>query len=173
MDHVSCTAIVPYVPARKKRSFVCDVFNYRKRLYLFSFVLVSCITYASFIFCLKYDVSFISVEYRTSFLFYAHFRFILLLFLTGFTVFSPAAYVLSLCIYSFYCGNALIICSGISERFTVALFLFVSVLYFCELCLCFERAKYGIKQIFSPHKVFAFSVKTLAYVAFSLAYFHL
>ena len=173
MDRVSCRAIVPYVSKPEKRSFLYQAYDSRKRLYVFSFVFVSCVTYASFLFCLRYDISFIDGPLASGSLFYAHFKFILLLFLTGFTVFSPASYVLSLCVYSFYCGNALIICSGINERFTVALFLFVSVIYFCELCLCFERTKYGIKQIFSAYGVFVFSVKTLAYIAFSLFIFHL
>ena len=164
-------ALVPYVPPAENSSVISDAYEYRRRLYAFSFVCSVCVVFASLCFCKRFGISFGSTFLSGDAL-YLHFRYVLFMFIVGFTIFSPAVYFFSLCAYSFYYGGAFFAAEGFAPRLAICLFLFTSILYFCELCLCFDRTKYGIRKIFSAPLVLAFSVKTLLYLGFSLAFFH-
>ena len=168
-----CTSIVPYVPTQVRRSRLGLIFDRRSRLYAFSFSLCLCVLFAAYVFCKRFGIFFYSLGIADDTLLYSHLKFVLLLYIIGFTVFSPVAYVMALFVYSFFCGCFMFSASTFVLRAVTVLFMFVSVLYFCEVCLCFDKTKYGIRQIFSAQRVFVFSFVTLVYLCLSFLYFSL
>ena len=171
MDHSVCTAIVPYSPKRASVPFAIHAFDQRKRLYLFSFVTSVCVFFAAMCFSMRFGVYYGADYFAEGDLLGFQMRMILIAYIAGFTVFTPAVYVFSLFAYSFFSGCLFCTAASFADKLSVTVFMFFTVIYLCELCLCFEETKYGIKRIFSPKRVFAFSVKTLFYVFISIRFF--
>ena len=169
----TCTAIVPYVPIKAKRSFFGSLFDTRSRLYAFSFCFCVAVLFASYSFCGRFGLRLSTILTDNFPAFYSHIKFVLFLYIAGFTVFSPVAYLISLLAYSFYTGVLLYELRLFLPRLSAAVFLFLSLLYFCEICLCYNKTKYGIRQIFSPRRVVYLSFLTLVYIFMSFLYFGL
>ena len=171
MDRSVCTAIVPYTPKRASASFVLTAFEQRKRLYAFSFIASICVFFAALCFSKRFGVYYGADLFAECDYLGFQMRTLLIAYIAGFTVFAPAVYVFSLFSYSFFCGCSFCTAATFADKLSVTVFLFFTVIYLCELCLCFEQTKYGIKRIFSPQRVLAFSLKTLLYVFISIRFF--
>ncbi|MBO7400174.1 MAG: hypothetical protein J6U75_03085 [Clostridia bacterium] len=167
----ACTAIVPYVPVKAKRSVLTGVFAKRSDLYVFTFCFMCVFVFASYALCSRFGLRFFALGSDTHELMRTHLKAVLLLYISGFTVFSPVLYMLALCAYSLYFGFVSYVSLPFAYNMALCAFMFVTALYLCEVCLCFDKAKYGIRQIFAPRRVFAFSALTLAYLLISLLFF--
>ena len=167
----ACTAIVPYVPVKARRSIFSDLFEKRYRLYVFTFCFICAFAFASYALCRRFGLRFFAPGLDTEELLRTHLKAVLLLYISGFTVFSPALYIVALSAYSLYFGFASYAVPPFAYYIALIAFMFATALYLCEVCLCFDKAKYGIKQIFAPRRVLAFSVLTLIYLLFSLLFF--
>ncbi len=167
----ACKAIVPYVPVKAKRSFFSSIFDARFRLYAFSFCCCVCVLFAAYSFCGRFVFLSSIILNGVGTFFYSHIKFVLILYVAGFTVFSPVSYLVAILTYSFYTGVLLFGIRSFMPRLAACVFLFVSLLYFCEIFFCYYSTRYGIRQIFSPRRVFSFSSVTLAYILLSMLYF--
>ncbi len=154
-------SLVPYAPEKRRKSFLSDFFISRKRMYLFFSALFVFFFFFGYSCGKKYQYADIAL-YRT---YFSKWLTVMTLaaYISSFTIFSPVIAVLMMTIISAYI--AFIFSFG---NFTVfplyAVSAILSVIYLTEIFCCFNRAKFGVKQIFKAKPVIVISIMTAAFL---------
>ncbi|MDD4125142.1 MAG: hypothetical protein PHW77_05410 [Eubacteriales bacterium] len=182
MDNKEILAIVPYVPKKKKEKPTDKYFARRRSLYIMLLFLNVAMIFMGFCFTQKYaaaadsDGLFGLIQEKSAGGIYISggIRFLLLaaltMFISAFTIFCPAVALA----FSAYMALKAGLFFGMQRNFyalmLITVFIFFSILYETEIYLSYDKAKYGIKQIFKPHNVISLSVKTIIYVIIIMLY---
>ncbi len=161
----SALSLVPYAPERRKNAALRSFFESRKRMYLFFSL------FFAFFFFFGYSLGMKSSPEKVL-LYESYFKkwlpvMTLASYLSSFTIFSP---VLSIFMFSGVCTFLAFIFShsSIFDAFFISIIIMISVVYFTELYLCYDRAKYGVRQIFKARSVISVSCMTIIFLLSTL-----
>lgn len=95
-------------------------------------------------------------------------------YLSSFTIFSPVLSIFMFSGVSVFLAFAFAFShSSIIDAFFISIIITVSVVYFTELYLCYDRAKYGVRQIFKARSVISISCMTIIFLLSTLLLFGL
>lgn len=166
MKQSDCKAIVPYVPIQKNESFLKLLFNDSINIYIPMFIIFAFCFY--FGYCAETNEVFkqtgIYNEMFTHQWTVLTMQALTVLFLSSFTVFSPAFSVSSAIISGITSG--MFICRAqmtFIQMLSLTIYLFSCFLYCCTIIKCFRKSKFGVSKVFKPASIFTISLQTLAF----------
>ena len=182
MENGKCLALVPYQPKRKEIKKTEQCFTRRKTLYMLFLFLNVTFIFTGYCFYKQYSSAtdtdnlfgLIFSQSREGIYLSRGIRFLftasLVMFLTSFTVFSPAVAVAFSVYLAFRAGMFFSPGCTFYQTVLVTTFIFFSIVYQTEVFMAYEKAKYGIKQLLKPQNVISVSVKTMIYTLIILLY---
>jgi hypothetical protein len=182
MDNKDCLAIVPYEPKKQKPKIAEEYFSERKTAYIFFILLNTTMIFIGFCISKRYgnetvkDGLFSFIINKT----YQHlydsvgirflFGMTLTMYISAFTIFCPAVSATVAAYIALKAGLFLSKNESFLMSLLLIIFVFASMLYESEICCCYRKAKYGVRQIFKPQNVITLSIKTIIFVIIIMLY---
>ncbi len=179
MDNVSCTALVPYVPKKQSPSAMDILYISRKSLYFLFLPLALASVFIGAYYFAFYARQNIGIAFMQSIFELSAFNFSTVLWfffilVLSYTVFTPAAGILTVVPVAFSAGYFLCECffqNGLSGNFLLlllveSLYLFASFIYSAELAFRLSVTKQGFKYIISSKNNIPHIIKTALFILF-------
>ena len=166
----SALYLVPYAPEKKKIEYFNTFFLSRKRMYL----LFSAFFTAFFFFGYSLAKRYMLTSIETYIVYFDKWLPVMMLFayISSYTIFSAVFAYFMFSYISAYLAFVFAY-SGFAAVLPITIIILFSFIYFTELKLCCERAKFGIKQIFKPKSIISFSVMTIVFLLSTLLIFRM